>query len=170
MVSLIFRFFVCCIFLIGCKERDLKSIQSLEEKCVQYDASSCLKVASFYAKEQKPLNRLKVLKALDWACKYGDTLSCEVIARSYFAIQKNDLAIRSLGLGCQGGSSLLCFRLAKEYFKGQYIKKDHNRSYELFTKACYGGNLQGCKAAIAMAKQKKPNAPEILGLQKQMSK
>jgi len=46
---------------------------------------------------------------------------------------------------CDGGSMHECYYLGVAYYYGKGVKKDKQKAFELFSKACEGGFMEGCK-------------------------
>lgn len=178
----IFRFFLLCLFLCACSQkedhlkealeqyhnRDFKSaLYNFEKSCLQGKIYSCKMTASIYFDGKAgEKSKAKSLKALEYACKWGDTSSCDIAYRSYFAISLFPLAHKMLEYGCQGGDSKACLQLAIHSYK----EKNLSSSLELASKSCYGGNLKGCKLYLAIAESHKIQTQKIKMIEKQIKK
>ncbi|RDU70539.1 sel1 repeat family protein [Helicobacter brantae] len=165
--------------LSGCKQNNLEKANKLYQKrdftqalfhyekaCLEGEIYAC-KMSAFLHQEGKhsiPMSKAKAIKALEFACQYGDLPSCKITLRAYNLLHLKDLSQKVLGYSCQGGDATSCLQLAQTL----YNPKDYKPSLELATKSCYGGEKRGCKLAIALLERFEPKSSSLNGLQKQL--
>lgn len=174
--------FALVLFFSACKgkEENLKTAISkyqdrnfqealfyFEKSCLEGQIYACKMTASIYLDgKAKNKSKAKALKALEYACQWGDTSSCRITYNSYYALSLYPLANKMLKYGCQGGASELCSKLALSF----YQNKDYKNSLKVANKACYGGSLKGCEIYLALAQKYDPNPPKIKATQLQIQK
>lgn len=175
----IFFVLFCIVGIVGCKQTNLQKANRLyakrdfkealfhyEQACLEGEIYACKMVATLYqeGKHHLPLSKAKALKALETACSYGDLPSCKITYKAYNLLKLQDLANKVLQYSCRGGEVSSCLQLAQTL----YSPKNYKDSLELSTKACYGGNIQGCKLAIAITQRFNPPTSNLKGLEKQL--
>lgn len=183
MGNLIFKillFTSLAFFFSACKEENLKTaikqykdrdfknaLFNFEKACLQGQIYACKMTASMYLHAKgTEASKAKSLKALEYACQWGDTLSCKITYKTYKALSLHQIANQMLQHGCQGGDSTLCVQLAINAYKNNDIKA----SLELANKACYGGNLQGCNLYLVLIEKHQKDPQKIKLIEKQIQK
>lgn len=178
------RFFllISLFFFVACKgkvenlktaidkyqDRNFKeALFYFEKSCLEGQIYACKMTASLYL-DGKAGNKskAKALKALEYACQWGDTASCKITYHSYQTLSLYPLANKMLEYGCQGGESELCSKLALNFYK----KKDYKNSLQTANKACYGGSLKGCQLYLALTEKYNPDPLKIKMAMQQIQK
>lgn len=134
------------------EKRDFKeALGFLERSCIVEGGYGCDLTAYLYAsgKGGVGVSHSKALKALEYACNYGNVKMCHIVYKAYENIGLHQEAIAMQERACKGGDFGACFELSKEYFWGKNVAKDFEQSLDLAYKSCYGGSSKGCSIAIA---------------------
>ncbi|VEJ24324.1 putative Sel1 repeat domain-containing protein [Helicobacter cholecystus] len=138
-----------------------------ERACLEGQIYACQMTASLYLNGKAgSKSKAKSLKALEYACQWGDTSSCKITYHSYNTLALSPLANKMLEYGCQGGESELCSQLALNLYKNKNFKS----SLETANKACYGGSLKGCHFYLALAQKYNPDPLKIKAIEIQIQK
>lgn len=166
-------------WLGGCKQTHLQKANELyesrdfkealfhyEKACLEGEIYACKMTASLYQEDKHAItsSKAKAIKALEFACQYGDLPSCQIVYKAYELLGLKKLAQQTLEYACKGGEASSCLKLALAL----YSPKKFETSLELATKSCYGGEERGCKLAITLLQKFDPKSTRLGGLQKQL--
>lgn len=172
---------IICIFLSACTHdgqylkkalkqyhnQDFKNaLLNFEKSCLQGQIYACKMTASLYQEgKTTEKSKAKALKALEYACKWGDTFSCNIALRSYQQLKLYSTAIKMIEYACQGGDARACTKFALYHYKNNTLPA----SLEFSSKACYGGDIYGCELYLAIG-ESQLDSQKLESIKKQVKK
>ena len=155
-------------FGLGTKTDYTKASERYTIACDQNFASACLNLAVFYEKGKGVKKNLKKSLALTKkSCRLGDSKACFNLAIMYDTGLHMNVdkvkAIRYYQEACHDKDSNpnACLNLGIMTFKGEGIKKNIPKAYDLVSRSCKKGHKKACKVAAFIYKEIEQNNDNV---------
>ncbi len=128
---------------------EFKAFNLLNYACNNGEFGACRYVAAFYENEiGVTYDKDKIEYLYTKSCDNADAVSCHKLGMLYLSQNSEEQKMKAnqpLTTGCDYGSTRACSVLGDLYSEGiNGVKKDDNKAYELYRRACDGSDAKGC--------------------------